>query len=101
MLRIFAQLLHTNICRFNKKQINIGNNDMNKIVIDKINYIIALITEFAQRHQLSTQQAYLYLKKYKGLEFVDEFYDVEHTQSFENSVEDITFYCHRMGGQLQ
>lgn len=74
---------------------------MSTNIIDKINFIIALITEFAQKHQLSTQQAYLYLRKYKGLDFVEEFYDVEHTQSFENSVEDLTFYCHRMGGKLQ
>lgn len=75
--------------------------DMSKETIDKIDYIIALITEFAQCHQLSTQQAYLYLRDHKGLDFVEEFYDVEHTQSFENSVEDLTFYCQRMGGNLQ
>lgn len=74
---------------------------MSKGLIDKIDYIIALITEFAIAHKLSTQQAYLYLKKYKGIDFIDEFYDVEHTFSFENSVEDLTAYCHRMGGYLQ
>lgn len=74
---------------------------MSKGLIDKIDYIIALITEFAIAHKLSTQQAYLYLKKYKGIDFIDEFYDVEHTFSFENSVEDLTAYCHRMGGNLQ
>ena len=74
---------------------------MSKETIDKLNYIIALITEFAQTHQLSVQQAYLYLRDYKGLDFMDEFYDVEHTQSFKNSVEDLTFYCQRMGGMLQ
>ena len=74
---------------------------MRKEVVDKIEYIIALIAEFAQTHGLSTQQAYLYLKKYKGIEFIDQFYDVEHTFSFENSVEDLTAYCHRMGGDIQ
>lgn len=74
---------------------------MSKGLIDKIDYIIALITEFAHAHNLSTQQAYLYLKKYKGMDFIDQFYDVEHTFSFENSVEDLTAYCHRMGGELQ
>lgn len=74
---------------------------MSKNIIDKIDYIIALIAEFAQAHNLSTQQAYLYLKKYKGIDFIDQFYDVEHTFSFENSVDDLTAYCHRMGGELQ
>ena len=74
---------------------------MSKEITDKIEYIIALITEFAQAHGLSTQQAYLYLKKYKGIDFIDQFYDVEQTFSFANSVEDLTVYCHRMGGYLQ
>lgn len=73
---------------------------MSKHVIDKINYIVALITEFASVHRISTQQAYQYLQRYKGLDFVDEYYDVEHTYSFENTVEDLTAYCKRMGGNL-
>ena len=66
----------------------------------KINYIVALITEFATAHHITTQQAYRYLQQYKGLDFVDKFYDVEHTYSFENTVEDLTAYCQRMGGTL-
>jgi hypothetical protein len=42
----------------------------------------------------------LYLQRYKGLDFVDRFYDVEHTYSFDNTVEDLTAYCKRMGGTL-
>ena len=73
---------------------------MSKSIIDKINYIVALITEFATAHHITTQQAYRYLQQYKGLDFVDKFYDVEHTYSFENTVEDQTAYCQRMGGTL-
>lgn len=73
---------------------------MSKNTIDKINYFVALITEFATAHQISTSQAYEYLKRYKGLDFVDRFYDVEHTFSFDNTVEDLTAYCKRMGGTL-
>ena len=73
---------------------------MSKSIIDKINYIVALITEFATAHHITTQQAYRYLQQYKGLDFVDKFYDVEHTYSFENTVEDLTAYCQRMGGTL-
>ena len=69
-------------------------------MIDKINYIVALITEFAAAHNISTQQAYEYLQKYKGLDFVERNYDVEHTLSFDNTVEDLTVYCKRMGGTL-
>ena len=73
---------------------------MSKLTIDRINYIVALITEFASTHCISLQQAYLYLNDYKGLDFVERFYDVEHTMSFENVVEDLTAYCKRMGGAL-
>lgn len=73
---------------------------MSKSVIDRINYIVALITEFATAHHITTQQSYLYLQEYKGLDFVERFYDVEHTFSFENTVEDLTAYCKRMGGKL-
>ena len=76
------------------------NFTMSKSIIDKINYIVALITEFATAHHITTQQAYRYLQQYKGLDFVDKFYDVEHTYSFENTVEDLTAYCQRMGGTL-
>ncbi|MBO7497510.1 MAG: DUF3791 domain-containing protein [Salinivirgaceae bacterium] len=73
---------------------------MSKSILDRINYIVALITEFAKAHGITTQQAYKYLQEYKGLDFVDEFYDVEHTLSFENTVEDLSAYCKRMGGTL-
>ena len=73
---------------------------MSKAIIDRINYIIALITEFAGAHNISAQQAYEYLQEFKGLDFIERHYDVEHTGSFENAVEDVTYYCHRMGGQI-
>lgn len=68
---------------------------------NKIEYIIMFISEFSKRHHLSEQQAYCYLKEFGGVELLDEFYDVMHTQSFENMVMDITAFCHRKGGALQ
>lgn len=66
----------------------------------KLSYIIAVISDFAQAHKLNSQQSYRYLNRYKGLEFIDKFYDVEHTLSFEDVVEDLTDYCRRNGGAL-
>ncbi len=73
---------------------------MPKSLKDRLEYTIALITEFAAAHRITAQQAYLYLRQNKGLDFVDEFYDVEHTLSFDQAVEDLTIYCKRMGGNL-
>ena len=73
---------------------------MSKSIIDKINYIVALITEFATAHHITTQQAYRYLQQYKGLDFVDKFYNVEHTLSFDDVVDDLALYCRKNGGAL-
>ena len=73
---------------------------MTQEVSDKVAYIIAVISKFAARHSLSTSQAYRYLERFKGLYFVNRFYNVEHTLPFEDVVEDLTAYCHRKGGAL-
>ena len=70
------------------------------MVKDKLAYIIAVVSEFAATFKLTPQQAYRYLDRFKGIDFVDRFYDVEHTQSFEDVVEDLALYCRKNGGQL-
>ena len=65
---------------------------MDSDVKNKVEYIIAVISEFAAAHSLNTLQAYRY--------FVSRFYNVEHTLSFEDVIEDLTAYCHRKGGAL-
>lgn len=67
---------------------------------DKIAYIVAVVNEFAARFSLNSQQAYRYLDRFKGIDFVDKFYQVEHTQSFEDVVEDLALYCRKNGGML-
>ena len=67
---------------------------------NRVEYIIAIISDFAQAHSLTTMQAYRYLERFKGLDFIDRFYEVTHTLSFEDMIEDLTSYCHRKGGAL-
>jgi hypothetical protein len=73
---------------------------MDKTTKDKVEYTIAFISDFAKTHSLSTMQAYRYLERFKGLEFIDKFYGVLHTFSFEDAIDDLTAYCHRKGGAL-
>lgn len=73
---------------------------MDSEIKKKVEYIIAVISEFAMAHSLNTSQAYRYLERFKGIDFVNRFYNVEHTFSFEDVVEDLTAYCHRKGGGL-
>ena len=69
-------------------------------ITEILDYIIALISEFAKTYNLTNQEAYRYLNRYKGLDFIESFYDVEHTLSFEDAVEDVTNYCKRFGGTI-
>ncbi|MBQ7543166.1 MAG: DUF3791 domain-containing protein [Clostridia bacterium] len=66
----------------------------------QINYVIALVNEFAARHNLSKKQAFQYMYDYKAIEFIKEFYDIEHTLSFDEVVEDCTRICRNNGGVL-
>ncbi len=73
---------------------------MDFTIRDKVEYIIIFVQEFARRHSLTMRQAYNYLRRFKGIDFLDNHYGVAHTQSFGNMVDDITEYCHRQGGAL-
>lgn len=57
--------------------------------------------EFGRKHELTMKQAFNYLYRYQGMDFLDKHYDYAHTQSFRSMVDDITDYCHRKGGGLQ
>lgn len=73
---------------------------MSDEVRNKAEYFIAFINEFGKAHYLSDTQAYRYLRRYKGVEMIDRFYEVAHTQSFKDMVTDVAAYCRRQGGGL-
>lgn len=66
----------------------------------KLEFIIAAVTESAARFSLNPQQAYRYLDRFKGIDFLDEFYNVEHTLSFDDVVDDLAILCRKNGGAL-
>lgn len=74
---------------------------MSEKEIKIINYIVICISEFAKQKSISTKDAYNYLKEYKGLEFLDECYEAEHTLSLNDAVEDLTIICKRNGGNIE
>lgn len=67
---------------------------------EKVQYVVALISEFAVHYGVSTQEAVKYLQRYKAIELYNRQYDYLHTQSFESNVRDIAAYCRRNGGTL-
>ncbi len=68
---------------------------------NKTTYFIYCINAFANKYGLSSKQAFAYLLRFKGLEFLDECYEVEHQLSFKEAVDDLTTICFRNGGGLQ
>lgn len=73
---------------------------MAKEEVNMLNYIIVCISEFAGRYGMHMRDAYLYLTKYKGIEFLKEFYDVEHTLSFDDAIDDVASVCRKNGGMV-
>ena len=66
----------------------------------KIGFTVVCVNEFANKHNLSVKEAFQYLFQFKGIAFIKENYDVEHTLDFETILEDLEILCKRNGGTL-
>jgi len=67
---------------------------------NRVEYYIFCIVAFAKRHNLSGAQSYRYLLHFKGLEFLDNHYEIEHTLSIDEALDDVTAICQRNGGLI-
>ena len=67
---------------------------------DIIEYIIALVNEFAKRFGLTDIQAYRYIRMHKGVAFLEQNYGIIHTLDFSEAVDSVALYCRRNGGKL-
>lgn len=74
---------------------------MSRSELYKLKYTIALIAEFSKKYNIEERQAYNYLKRFKGMRYLNSFYDVLHTLSFEDAIETMTTVCNQHGGQLK
>lgn len=79
----------------------IGFKSQKKADKNLIDYVMTAIIEFASRHSLTIREASNYIGRFKGIDFLTEFYDVEHTLSFNDCVEDLTVICQNNGGTLR
>lgn len=73
---------------------------MSKLMLNKIEYLVLLVAEFASRSQISEQQAYRYLNQYGALALCEKHYNIMHTLSVEENLQTIQEYCQRKGGKL-
>lgn len=65
----------------------------------KINYTVVCVNEFANKLHIASKEAFYYLYEYKGIEFIKEHYDIEHTLSLDDAVEDLIMICRNNGGK--
>ncbi len=49
---------------------------------------------------MTRQAAFRHLQQYKALAFLIEFYDVEHLQSMDDTIDDMLLVCRQNGGTL-
>jgi hypothetical protein len=73
---------------------------MRDINRSRIHYYVLCIGSFASHRNLSPAEAFNYLYTYKGIDFLIECYDAEHTLSLEDAVEDLITVCNNNGGTL-
>ena len=73
---------------------------MSKHEKNLINYIVICINEFARQCKLTSRDSYLYLRDYKGIDFLMENYEAEHTVSLDDVIEDLKQICIKNGGDI-
>ncbi len=66
----------------------------------EIPFLTACVRAFAQRFEMSRQSAFRFLQSYKALAFLIEFYDVEHLQSMDETIDDLLVVCKKNGGVI-
>ena len=64
----------------------------------EIPFLTACIQAFAHRFAMTRQAAFRYLHEHKGLAFLIEFYDVEHLQLIDETIDDVLISAKRMEG---
>ncbi len=73
---------------------------MTKQTENEIDYAVVCVNEFARQKNLSVKESFRYLHNFKGIDFLEEFYDVEHLLSFDDVIADLSVICRKNGGAI-
>ena len=73
---------------------------LTKQQINIINYLVICINDFAERFDMDAKAAHNFLTKYGGIDFIMQHYEVEHTLSLDEAIEDLELICRKNGGVL-
>ena len=66
-----------------------------------LNFLVALVAEFAARFDIPQRRAYNYIRRYKGLDYYFRHYNILHTLSFDDNVDNLIQVCANHGGTLR
>ena len=69
-------------------------------VKDKIEYTVALVSDFAKKHSLSTTQAFNYLDRFNAITLLEQHYNIAHTLTYSEMVDTLASYCKDHGGNV-
>jgi len=75
----------------------VGMSEQKRKMID---YMVVCVNDYADRHGFAFADSFDYLRTHKGLEFLEECYDAEHTLSLDDALEDLENVCKRNEGIL-
>lgn len=67
---------------------------------DIFEYIIALVNEFAEKFNLSDKDAFNYIHRNNGIEFIEKNYGIIHTLDFAEAVDSVKLFCKRSEKQI-
>ena len=67
---------------------------------NRIAYTVMIVRDFGDAHHLTPQQAHNYLRRHHAMDYLEEFYDVEHTLSPEDTVKSLDIISKHNGGEL-
>ena len=77
-----------------------GNAMITKKQTNIINYLVICISDFAECFAMDEAAAYRFLAKFGGIEFLMQHYEIEHTLSLDDMIEDLEAVCRQKGGIL-
>ena len=69
-------------------------------VLNTIEYLVLIVSQFARKSEISEREAYNYLEQYGAIALCEKHYDIMHTLSVEENIDSLAVYCRRKGGSL-
>ena len=64
-------------------------------------YMVMCVNEFASRKNMDCRASFRYLYNNKGIQYLMDHYDVEHTLPINDTMDALAIVCMRNGGTIQ